>query len=225
MTAVLIEDHRSLGSGPGLAGWKPLRDPDQDVPHGVAVAEDQHLVRHGCRVLLGAHGVGVHGERLESGGFPVEGDGSGDGRRRRQRRPATPTPQPAQPPATTSSLSRACSAPSSSTTSSLVSQSLPRIPDAPLRRLYPGASHALHRLASGRRSESAMADGADALRPQTFSKASDSASLGSRSGTSACRRISQPAAATKHPPTAMNAATSRTDGRIPSGWSVGMTCQ
>ena len=37
---------------------------------------------------------------------------------------------------------------------------------------------------------------------QTFSKASDSASLGSRSGTSACRRISQVAAATKHPPTA-----------------------
>ena len=58
-----------------------------------------------------------------------------------------------------------------------------------------------------------------------FSNASDSASLGSRIGTSACRRISQPAAATKHPPTATNAATSRADGRTPSGWSVGMTCQ
>ena len=61
--------------------------------------------------------------------------------------------------------------------------------------------------------------------PQTFSNASDSASLGSRSGTSACRRISQLAAATKHPPTATSAATSRADGRSPSGWSVGMTCQ
>ena len=60
---------------------------------------------------------------------------------------------------------------------------------------------------------------------QTFSKASDSASLGSRSGTSACRRISQLAAATKHPPTARSAATSSSDGLSPSGWSVGMTCQ
>ena len=66
---------------------------------------------------------------------------------------------------------------------------------------------------------------ASLIGPQTFSNASDSASLGSRSGTSACRRISQLAAATKHPPTATSAATSRTDGRSPSGWSVGMTCQ
>src|SRR5262245_43639021 len=46
------------------------------------------------------------------------------------------------------------------------------------------------------------------LSTQTFSKASDSASFGSRSGTSACRRNSQLAAATKQPPTAANAATS-----------------
>ena len=63
------------------------------------------------------------------------------------------------------------------------------------------------------------------IRAHTFSKASDSASLGSRSGTSAFRRISQLAAPTKHPPTATSAATSRADGRNPSGWSVGMTCQ
>ena len=78
---------------------------------------------------------------------------------------------------------------------------------------------------SGQLARARALDAGLADRPQTFSNASDSASLGSRSGTSACRRISQLAAATKHPPTATNAATSRTDGRSPSGWSVGMTCQ
>ena len=61
--------------------------------------------------------------------------------------------------------------------------------------------------------------------PQVFSKASDSANLGSRSGTSACRRISQLAVATNDPPTVMSAATSSSDGLSPSGWSVGITCQ
>ena len=44
-------------------------------------------------------------------------------------------------------------------------------------------------------------------------------------GTSACRRINQLAAATKHPPMERSAATSSNDGLNPSGWSVGMTCQ
>ena len=114
--ALLIEHHRRLGSGPGLPGREPLRDPDHDVPHGVAAAEGQHLVRHGRRVLLGARGVGVHGERPESGGFPVESDGSGDRRGREgHARPQT-APRPARPPATTCSSSRACSAPWSSST-------------------------------------------------------------------------------------------------------------
>ena len=80
LTAFLIENHRRLGSGIRLAGRDPLRNVHHDVRHAVGVAKDQHLAGRGCRVLLGARGVGVHGERFESGGFSVESDGSGDGR-------------------------------------------------------------------------------------------------------------------------------------------------
>ena len=116
LTALLIDDHRSLGSGPGLPGREPLRDPDHDVPHRVAAAEDQHLVRHGSPVLLGAHRVGVHGDRLEGGDFPVEGDGSGDRRCGESDVRARTRPRPARPPGTTSSPSCASSSPSSSST-------------------------------------------------------------------------------------------------------------
>ena len=95
-------------------------------------------------------------------------------------------------------------------------------PSSSTRRL--GSGPTLHRRPPSRACNSAAKASARRV-SSAFSNASDSASLGSRSGTSACRRISQPAAATKHPPTATNAATSRTDGRNPSGWSVGMTCQ
>ena len=190
-----------MRSGVCLSLRESLRDPDQDVPHGVAVAEDQHFVRYGCRVLLGTRGVGVHGERLESGGFPVEGDDSGDGRGGEgdarpegHRDHSSCQPQPVPCPAH----------------ARLLGHCLPPILD--LADSTPGPL-------------SAQAAAAATCPTSTFSNASDSASLGSRSGTSACRRISQPAAATKQPPTARSAATSSTDGRSPSGWSVGMTCQ
>jgi hypothetical protein len=98
LTALLIQDRRILGSGPRLACRESLRDPDQDVPHRVATAEDQHLVWCGLLVHLGARGVGVHGERLEVRGFPIEGDGPGDGRcgeshSRPHRRPYQPNRQ------------------------------------------------------------------------------------------------------------------------------------
>ena len=116
--------------------------------------------------------------------------------------------------------------------SSLVIANLvsPSIVDAAFSRRHPATDSFAQNLSlrhPGERTRAVIAllQRMDSVRPQTFSNASDSASLGSRSGTSACRRISQLAAATKHPPTATNAATSRSDGRSPSGWSVGMTCQ
>ncbi len=87
--------------------------------------------------------------------------------------------------------------------------------DVPCAALWIGPSvHPAQRLCNPRIASNST--GRDS-RPHAFSNASDSASLGSRSGTSAWRRISQPAAATKHPPTATNAATSRPEGRTPSG--------
>src|SRR5262245_8485600 len=74
-----------------------------------------------------------------------------------------------------------------------------------LARLYTGLRHPINSRSLRVRVETTHA----------FSNASDSARRGSRSGTRACRRISQVAAATKHPPMARNAATSRIDGRIP----------
>ena len=96
-------------------------------------------------------------------------------------------------------------------------------------RLYNGLSASVQPLHAGHDFDAPvsaqLSPASKAVAPQMFSKASDSASLGSRSGTSACRRISQLAVATKDPPTAMSAATSSSDGLNPSGWSVGMTCQ
>ena len=146
---------------------------------------------------------------------------------RRQRRPASPTPRPAQPPATTCSLSRACSGPWSSQTSSPC-----RHVDAALC-IRPSSGPTLHRIpASGQPSHSLAT-----ARPFRALRRAGSSDL-RRSRRPAIRQASgraverAPAVASassppprSSPPMATSAATSRADGRSPSGWSVGMTCQ
>ena len=223
MTAFLIENHRSLGSGPGLPGREPLRDPDHDVPHGVAAAEDQHLARRRASECFLAHaGSASMASGLRAGAFPSK-----------VTVPVTVDAATATPGQTNTATSPAASHnlfPVPRMLSSLVIANLVSVVtvDAALSAHIHAIGATLHRILAIRASLARPpppSTGNSRSDAQTFSNASDSASLGSRSGTSACRRISQLAAATKHPPTATNAATSRSDGRSPSGWSVGMTCQ
>src|SRR5215212_1775631 len=46
LTTILIEDHRSRRSRICLAGGDSLRNPDDDIAHRVAAAEDQRLAWH-----------------------------------------------------------------------------------------------------------------------------------------------------------------------------------
>ena len=197
----------------------------------------------GAECFLAQAGSASMASGLRAGSFPVEGDGSGDGRGgegdarpNRQRDQPSRQPQPVPCPAHARLLGHretSCLS-SQSTLSSVYPGIRPTLQRAsclcnpPSRLVIPALRAALRRWHGlfAPDDSSALRRGRLAqLDAQTFSKASDSASLGSRSGTSACRRISQLAAATKHPPTATSAATSRADGRSPSGWSVGMTCQ
>src|SRR5262249_57348848 len=224
---VLIEDDGSLGRGPRLACRESLRDPDEDVAHGVAGSEDEQLARDRPSVLLGAHRLGVHGDRSELGDCPREGDGPGD--RRARAGSAWPDRECDQPgrqtERTESPAHHHLRLLGHSNTRYVVTVDAARLK---VRRLYTGPAGCAtcdRTLRTGPGSDPwthsrSLTLGMERRRgrpAQAFSNASDSASLGSRSGTSACRRINQPAAPRKHPPTATKAATSRVDGRMPSG--------
>src|SRR5215203_83627 len=79
LATILIEDHWCCRSRICFAGGDALGDPDDDVAHRVAAAEDERLARHGPGVLLRAGGVAFHGERPQRGGLSIERDRPGDG--------------------------------------------------------------------------------------------------------------------------------------------------